>query len=213
MIKALLFDFWGTVAENGTYSPLRQSYTILRPRMAFGQFVQLFEQAFMTKPFKEQAEGFQAVCDALGVPPKPFIIEKLIGTWNKNRMFAKLYPETIPVLTELKKEYKLALVSNCDSFTPQVIEKLELDTLFDCKVFSFEIGKLKTDAEFYAAALKKLGVKKNEAFVVGDSLETDVAGAKAAGIAVVLVDRNGKRKFNPKIQTINELPAFLEGLK
>ncbi|MBI4017115.1 MAG: HAD family hydrolase [Candidatus Aenigmarchaeota archaeon] len=213
MIKAILFDFWGTVVENGTYSPLRQSYDILRPRMAFGQFVQLFEKAFMTSAFKEQAEGFQAVCDAFGVQPKPFIIEKLIGTWNKNRMFAKLYPETIPVLGELKKKYKLALVSNCDSFTPQVVERLELDKFFDCMMFSFEIGKLKTDPELYAATLKKLGVKKNEALVVGDSLETDVAGANAAGISAVLVDRNGKREFDKKIQTIKELPVFLEGLK
>ena len=94
MLKAIVFDLWGTVVENGTYSPLRQSYSVLHPRMAFSQFVQIFEKVFMTKSFDDQAEGFRAVCEALNVPPKPlpFILERLVGGWNKNRKFAKSYP-------------------------------------------------------------------------------------------------------------------------
>lgn len=208
-----MFDLWGTVVENGTYSPLRQSYSVLHPHMAFSQFVQIFEKVFMTKSFNDQAEGFHAVCDALNVPPKPFIIERLVGVWNKNRMFAKLYPESVEVLSGLKKKFKLALVSNSDSFSTQVIEKLKLKELFDCVVLSFEVGKLKTEPEFYETVLKKLGVKKTEALVVGDSLETDVAGAKSAGIRSVLLDRNGKREYSPKISSLNDLNAFIEGLK
>src|SRR3989344_3533256 len=116
MTKAILFDFWGTLVENGTYSPLRQSYALLRPRMPFGEFAETFEKAFMTKKFDEQTQGFNAVCEALQIPAKPFIIDKLIGLWNKNRMLAKLYPETTKVLEELKKKgYKLCLVSNTDA--------------------------------------------------------------------------------------------------
>ena len=212
MIKAILFDLWGTIVENGTYSPLRQSYSVIRPRMDFGEFVIKFERAFMTKQFKEQADGFVAACEALGVPARSFIIEKLVGIWNKNRMFAKLYPETLSVLSELKMKYKLALVSNCDSFTPQVIERLELNKYFDCTVFSFETQMLKTDEGFYDTALKKLNVKKTEALVVGDSLETDIAGAKAAELGAVLIDRSGRREYSPKIKTLNELTVFIEGL-
>mgnify|MGYP001567253348 CR=1 FL=1 len=110
MAKVILFDFWGTLVDNGTYSPLRQSYDILRPRMNFSEFVQAFEKAFMTKKFDEQAKGFAEVCDAIELPQKSFIIDKLIGLWNKNRMLAKLYPETISVLQALKdKKYNSAL--------------------------------------------------------------------------------------------------------
>ncbi|MBI4148165.1 HAD family hydrolase [Candidatus Woesearchaeota archaeon] len=211
MIKAIIFDFWGTVVENGTYSPLRQSYSILRPRMPFNNFVPIFEQAFMTQEFKEQADGFKAVCEALDVPAKPFVIDKLIGTWNKNRVFAKLFPETIEVLETLKKKHKLVLVSNCDNFTTQVIEKFELGKYFDAIVLSYKEGKLKTEGLF-DCAVEELGVKKTDILVVGDSLETDVAGAEKAGLKAVLVDRKGRREHPQKIPTLKELPAYVEEL-
>src|SRR3989344_2442570 len=111
-----LFAFLDISEGHSTYSPLRQSYALLRPRMPFGEFAETFEKAFMTKKFDEQTQGFNAVCEALQIPAKPFIIDKLIGLWNKNRMLAKLYPETTKVLEELKKKgYKLCLVSNTDA--------------------------------------------------------------------------------------------------
>ncbi|MBI4141651.1 HAD family hydrolase [Candidatus Woesearchaeota archaeon] len=211
MTKAILFDFWGTLAENGTYSPLRQSYTILRPRMPFGEFAEQFENAFMTKKFDEQKEGFTAVCEALNIPVKSFIIDKLIGLWNKNRMLAKLYPETTKVLEELKKKgYKLALVSNTDALIQQVIERLDVAKYFDAFVFSYETGTLKTNPEFYETALKELKVKKTEAIIVGDSIETDMLGAEKAEIKAVLVDRKNKREYENKIQNLEELEQFLE---
>ena len=136
MTKAILFDFWGTLVDNGTYSPLRQSYSILRPRMEFSAFVEHFERTFMTKKFDEQIQGFAEVCIALNIPAKEFIIDKLIGIWNKNRMLAKPYPETITVLQELKqKKYKLGLVSNTDQHIHQVLERLDLAQYFDAFAF------------------------------------------------------------------------------
>jgi len=211
MIKVVLFDFWGTLVDNGTYSPLRQTYAILRPNMPFGQFAEHFERAFMTKKFDEQAQGFTAVCDELGIPVKQFIIDKLIGLWNKNRMLAKPYPETIAVLTALKeKGYKLVLVSNTDQLIDQVIERLDLAKYFDAMIFSYETGTLKTDKAFIEAALKKVSAKKTEALLVGDSVETDMVGAENAGIKAVLIDRKNKREHDPKIATLEELPAFIE---
>ncbi len=52
----------------------------------------------------------------------------------------------------------------------------------------------KPSIEFFAAALASLGVAPSEAAVIGDDLESDVAGAQAAGMKGVLV-RTGK--FRP----------------
>lgn len=49
--------------------------------------------------------------------------------------------------------------------------------------------------EFFAAALDSLGVTASQAAVVGDDLESDVAGAQAAGMTGILV-RTGK--FRPE---------------
>lgn len=210
MVKALIFDFWGTIVENGTYSPLRQSYNILRPRMPFGKFVVIFEEEFMTRPFEEQADGFIAVCEALELNPEKKIIDELIGLWNKNRMLAKIFPDALEILPILKKQYKLALVSNTDALIDQVIDKLDLKKYFDTIILSYHTGTLKTNPAFYTEVLRKLKIDKEDALVIGDSIETDIKGAQTAGINAILLDRKNSREFEPKIQSLNDLPKFLE---
>ena len=212
MVKAILFDFWGTLAENGTYSPLRQTYNILRVRMKFSEFVIKTEHVLMRKPYEDQATAFTEVCKALNVDPKPFIIDKLIGVWNKNKLLAKLYPETIKILEELKKEgYKLAIVSNCPNNSVEpVIEKLDLGKYFDAVALSWKTGHLKTDKELFDGVLKKLKVKKADALMVGDSMPTDMEGAKNAGIKSVLVDRRDSRDYPDKIHDLTELKQVLK---
>lgn len=210
MVKALIFDFWGTIMENGTYSPLRQSYNILRPRMPFGRFVVIFEEEFMTRPFENQAEGFTAVCEALDISPDQKLIDELVGLWNKQRMLAKPFQDALEVLPKLKKNYKIVLVSNTDALIDQVIEKHNLKQYFDLTVFSYITGTLKTDPAFFNEVLRKLKISKEDALVIGDSLETDIKGAQLAGIKSVLLDRKNSREFEPKIQTLTDLPTLLE---
>src|SRR3989344_4633495 len=206
MVKAIVFDFWGTLVDNGTYSPLRQTYNLLRARMQFSEFVQIFEKTVMTKPFDEQAKAFEEACNSLGVPVKSFIIDKLIGLWNKNRMMAQLYPETPAVLQALKdKKYKLYLVSNTDNLIQQVIERFDLAKYFDGMFLSYETGLLKTDKELMETILKKSKAKKEDILVVGYSVETDMLCAENAGVKSVLVDRKGTREYKLKISSLSEI--------
>ncbi|ADV46058.1 TIGR01458 family HAD-type hydrolase [Nitratifractor salsuginis] len=72
--------------------------------------------------------------------------------------------------------------------------------------------------EFFHQALKSMGVRPEEAIMVGDDIESDIAGAQAAGIRAVMV-RTGK--FRPAdlegaifpdavIDSVAELPELLE---
>jgi HAD superfamily hydrolase (TIGR01549 family) len=211
MVKGVFFDFWGTLVENGTYSPLKQSYSILRVRIPFGEFAEQFERALMTHSYEDQATAFAEVCKAFNVNPIPIVIEKLIGVWNKNRLLAQIYPETIDTLKALKeKKIKIALISNAPNNNVEpVLERYGITDLFDGLFISYEQGKLKTDGLF-EAALKKLKLKKGDVIAVGDSIETDIKGAEAAGIKAYLVDRKGKREFANKIQSLTELIKMVE---
>lgn len=206
MVKAVFFDFWGTLVENGTYSPLKQSNYILRVRMPFGEFVEQFEKVLMTKKYEDQAEAFTEVCKSFNVEPIPIVIEKLIGVWNKNRLLAKVYPDTIDTLKALKeKKIKVVLVSNApqNSVEP-VLERFGMKDLFDAIFISHEYGKLKTDGLF-ETALKKLKLKKDDVISVGDSIESDMKGAETAGIKAYLLDRRGNREYANKIITLTEI--------
>lgn len=211
MVKAIFFDFWGTLAENGTYSPLKQTFRILRVRMPFGQFAEQFERMFFTKPFEDQVEAFTIVCRAFNCPPKPFIIDKLVGVWNKNKLLAKPYPDTLDTLKMLKqKGFKLYLVSNSQSNTIEpLVEKFGMSELFDGLYVSYAEGFLKTDGLF-DAALQKSGFSKDEVISVGDTIETDIRGAEKSGIKSILIDRRNTRDYPDKVMDLPQLLSKIE---
>ncbi len=211
MKKAVLFDFWGTLVQQGAYSPLKQTYKFMRPRMMFGDFVEKFERIAMTKPYDDQAKMFRDAFDAFGINAPDWVVEKLIGVWNKNKLLARLYPDTMQALEMLKsKGIKIAIVSNTPKLSVEgLLEKFGFDKLFDAVCFSYETGFLKTDPEMFDIALGKLGVSKEGAVMVGDSIETDIAGAEKAGVMAVLIDRKGTREYANKIRSLSEIEKFL----
>jgi len=206
-MKGIIFDFWGTLVENGTYSPIKQTFKILNVRMPFSAFVEKFERIFMTKKYASKAEAFKAVCKGFNLDCNDSVIEKLIGLWNKNMLLAKPYDETEIVLKGLKeKGIKLALAPNApeQSIEP-ILEKFNLAQYFDVIMFSFEEGLIKTDKAFFEKAAKKLGLDKKDVMVVGDSIQSDIKGAENAGIKAILMDRNNRRDFKEKITALSEL--------
>jgi putative hydrolase of the HAD superfamily len=104
----------------------------------------------------------------------------------------RAYPEVPEVLARLRAGgARLAVVSNWDVSLHDVLERTGLRPLVDAVVISAELGVAKPDPAIFRAALKRLGATEDGAVHVGDSLEHDVAGARAAGLEAVLVARNG----------------------
>jgi putative hydrolase of the HAD superfamily len=106
------------------------------------------------------------------------------------RFFA--YPDAVPALSALRERgLTLVAVSNWDCSLPRVLESCGLDGLLDGTVTSAGAGARKPDPEIFAAALELAGCRSEEALHVGDTEEEDVAGAQAAGIRPLLIDRDG----------------------
>jgi putative hydrolase of the HAD superfamily len=104
----------------------------------------------------------------------------------------RAYPEVPDVLARLRAGgARLAVVSNWDVSLHDVLERTGLRPLVDAVVISAELGVAKPDPAIFRAALDRLGAAPDGAVHVGDSLEHDVAGARAAGLEAVLVARNG----------------------
>ncbi|NQU98925.1 HAD family hydrolase [Candidatus Woesearchaeota archaeon] len=211
-LKGILFDFWGTVVENGLFpSPSRRAQRILRLEVPFSDYIVKFEEAFMTKKVETLTEAFHNVTQVFDVSPPGFVYDKLVGMWNKNTFLSKPFPETIEVLEELKKDYKLVLISNTDNLSiPQLLDKFDLKKYFDAIILSCDFGMLKTDKKLFAEALKKVKLKKSEVLMVGDAIPTDIEGAKNAGIKAILVDRRDSREYDFKIANLSELKAKLK---
>jgi putative hydrolase of the HAD superfamily len=104
----------------------------------------------------------------------------------------RAYPEVPAVLGRLRAAgARLAVVSNWDVSLHDVLERTRLRALVDAVVISAVLGVAKPDPAIFRAALERLEARAAETIHVGDSVEHDVAGARAAGVEAVLVVRNG----------------------
>jgi HAD superfamily hydrolase (TIGR01549 family) len=212
MIKGIIFDFWGTLVENGIHpSPVNQVKYILRARMPFREFVTKFEESMMTKEHADLNEAFTAVCNDFAIRNNQYVVERLVGMWNKNELLGKPFFEVVEVLKFLKsKGYKIALISNTNPTIKRVIEKYSLQQFFDAEIYSYKEGILKTNPKLFQIAVERLGLTAEEVLVIGDSIQTDIIGARNAGLTAVLIDRMNKRDYTPKIRNLRELKDLIE---
>jgi putative hydrolase of the HAD superfamily len=87
---------------------------------------------------------------------------------------------------------RLALLTNGNGAAQRSkIDRFRLAEFFDVILIEGELGFGKPDARVYGLALDGLGIGPNDAWMVGDNLEWDVAGPQRLGILGIWVDVRG----------------------
>ena len=121
------------------------------------------------------------------------------------------YPDAAPVLGRLRLlGIRSAIVSNWDVSLPRVLGELGLGGLVDRVVVSAEVGAAKPARAIYERALREVQSPPSRALFVGDSPETDVAGALGAGVRPVLLDRAGTGEGAGDVERIFTLESLDE---
>jgi 2-haloalkanoic acid dehalogenase type II len=102
------------------------------------------------------------------------------------------YPDAAPALAALRERGLTVLaVSNWDCSLEAVLERCGLGEALDGAVSSAVAGARKPDPAIFQEALRMAGCAAEEVLHVGDTPEEDGAGAAAAGIRALIVDREG----------------------
>ena len=122
-----------------------------------------------------------------------------------------VYPEVEATLTALRAAgARLCVVSNWDSRLPALLERIGLIDAFDEIVVSHLEGVEKPDPELFRIALERIGSAAGDAIHVGDRADLDLAGANAAGIDGIVVDRRGRHRGEPwAVADLGGLPAIV----
>lgn len=95
-------------------------------------------------------------------------------------------PGSREVLEELKKSYRLGLVTNGEGISQMAkVKALKLEPFFDTMIASGDFGRDKPDPAIFRQAAADLGLACDETAFVGDTFYTDIAGAAAAGMLPV----------------------------
>ena len=121
------------------------------------------------------------------------------------------FPDVAPALRELRRRrLGLVVASNWDCALPDWLEEAGLLGLVDGTVSSAVAGAAKPAPAVFQRALEIAGARPEEALHVGDSLDGDVEGARAAGVRPVLVVRRGEPPPGVEaIRSLAELPSLV----
>lgn len=124
-----------------------------------------------------------------------------------------LFADVLPALAWLKQRVVVrGVISNVDKDISPMCAELGLTSYLDFVVTSMEVGWHKPHPQIFEAALKKAASTPAEAIHVGDQYDSDVVGARSAGIKPILLDRNDlypQISDCPRIRSLAEVEKYI----
>ena len=133
---------------------------------------------------------------------------EMTRAWEHAHNF-DIFEDVLPTFAELRRhDLKIGLVSNTGRDLDEFVRHHGLDV--DGAVSSGRHGKTKPHPTIFRAALELLEVEAETAVMVGDSIDDDVEGARAAGMRGLLLDRDDRYPdAGDKLTDLRGLPAAL----
>jgi 2-haloalkanoic acid dehalogenase type II len=216
-VKAVIFDAYGTLLRNETLTCIPQRIVADHGLSAlaedvFEAWIDGYFEATQRPPFRTlrdiQRETLGQVLRGLGVEADaaPYV-ELFFELTTK----VELYPEVPEVLRALGA-VRSAIVSNADH---EHFAAWNFSLPVEFIVTSESIRAYKPDPFVFRTVLERFGLEAHDVLHVGDSDVDDVKGAKAAGLRVAWVNREGRprRPDVPRpdfeIRDLKELPSLL----
>lgn len=124
----------------------------------------------------------------------------------------ELFEDARALLESLKyRGYRIGVVTNTlfpASIWEPHFRRLGIAGYIDVLSCSADVGRLKPDPAVYEYALRRLGTASDETVFVGDRPDTDMAGARAANIAAILIDRSGSAPAKDGYTVVSHLSAL-----
>jgi putative hydrolase of the HAD superfamily len=225
-IRAIIFDWDGTLVRD-------ESGALAMPANAVAQYARRHLHFALRDEDFERA--FQAVLPDYRpgeTTTSPSIHQLIAGafTWlgwsvgtsdveSCSRLFFDAatramvaYDDARAVLSSLRyRGYAVGVVTNSlfpgDYFGVRVNE-LGLSGYVDAFVTSADVGLAKPHPGPFLRVLDLLGVDAHKAIFVGDRADTDIAGARAAGMRAVLLERRGRAREASGYLVIERLGAL-----
>jgi HAD superfamily hydrolase (TIGR01549 family) len=139
---------------------------------------------------------------------------ELAALWAAMRSRYPLYPDADELLVQLKKRYKIGIVTNgVRHLQRQKLEGCGLLHWVDTVAISGEVGIGKPERGIFDWVAGQLNVPLENCVMVGDNAARDVQGGINAGIRTVYVERGFKPRTATPTLEVNSLLEMLPWLE
>jgi putative hydrolase of the HAD superfamily len=215
-LKAIFFDLdntlcnwshgWESAREHGS----RAAFQVLQtrfPRIGFAEWHEAFNEVteeiayFWQQPIQQGVsvgrERSRRVLTRLGIDVEEAFIDSLTQAFYEAVLEQlRIYPDADKALRVLRPSFTLGIITNGPGDIQRAkVERLGLPQRVDHVLISGELGIAKPDPKIFQMALELAEAEPEGFLFVGDSLETDIVGAKGAGVWAAWIDRG---RLSPK---------------
>jgi len=231
-IRAVLFDFGGTLYDYGTLAAGEKESLVdlarwtgieAEPAEVHRSYRRALRRVFyeyLPQPYYLHRDLFR---DALAGMAQDFgaalhdeHVERYRAAQRRRQRRDFTLREGVPETLEALRArgLYLGLVSNIDEDQLSHMRGLgRIDRYFDSVLSSEEAGSCKPDAAIFEQALRRAGCAPHEALFVGDSIDQDIQGANRAGLRSVLLwhepDGQPPERGSRPAQVIRRVPEVL----
>lgn len=227
-IRAVLFDWGGTIVRDDSLvfgAPAAAVAGYVRKRLDYDLAPADFERAFQAvlpdyRPGETEAAPhlsrlLGAAFTWLGLAVGASDVESCARLFfQESTHGVSVYDDARALLASLRfRGYRTGVVTNAIFpavlFGPKVNE-LGLAGHIDTFVSSADVGLAKPNPGPFLKALAEIKVSPQDALFVGDTVATDIAGARAAGMRAVLLERTDRARDRSGYLVIERLTALNE---
>ena len=204
--RLILFDLDDTLCDYASARALRLRLALARDHHG-------------GTPLPETVDVERMVADSLAMHPHgadhfpelfrrhgvadPAIAEAAAAWYRANRFHGlTLFPDAISTIATLRDATNpgggavfrgIGVITNGPAEVQRAkVELLAIEQVVDFVVISGEFGVAKPDPRIFAEALRLAGATAAETVFIGDSIEHDMVGARAASIRAVWINRTGR---------------------
>jgi len=210
MIEIITFDLWNTILHNKSYKNVRvkilQDFLTQKGlAINLNDIERTYEETFHRFNYNSELNEHRHIYNrkrlekffkSYNLDISSLEIKKLTKTFEGYMLND---PPTLKegaheVLYHLSKTYKIGLISDTGVTPGHIIKKMLQNhgilNFFKATIFSDEVGYYKPNPIIFNIAIKKLNGTPEKAVHIGDKLETDIKGARNAGMYTVWIKNN-----------------------
>lgn len=181
MVKAIIFDCFGVLAEDG-WTPFKRKYIEGNPEVALA--VQLLGKE-VDSGKRSYRDMIKETAQLVGVDESVVRIAVERQVPNEE-LFAYIQ-------ADLKPGYKIGMLSNASYDVMKLLFTADQAAVFDATVLSYEAGCVKPDEKMYRLIAERLEVNTSECLLIDDQ-QRHCDGAIDAGMQAVLYENFNQAK-------------------